>query len=102
MKSYLLALMLTAISTGQHWHIQWEPQSDQYSVVVVTECFGDKKFYVYDEFPLVDIGQEEVDVHRQITPAGARCTVRISVMVSGNDGLTEAMSDQSTIVIQEN
>lgn len=88
------------MSTGAHWHIQWEPQADQFEIVAVTEC-ADSHFYAYDAFPLTEIGQEEADVRRQHTPRGERCTVRISVMVSADEGLTEAMSDQSTIMIQE-
>jgi hypothetical protein len=101
MKRYLLALMLTAISTGAgKWHVQWEPQADQYALVAITECQG-SHFYAYNEFLLVDIGQEEADIRRQHTPRGERCTVRISVIVSADSGLTEAVSDQSTVVIQE-
>ncbi len=99
----IAALILTAMSTAQGtWHLEWEPQADQYEIVVVTECKGATPFYVYDAFGLVDIGQEEVDVHQQRTPKGARCTVTITVMASADSGLTEAATDQSTIVIQEN
>ena len=100
MRGWLAALMLTAISTGSAWHVQWEPQADQYAVVAVTECKG-SHFYAYDEFPLVDIGQEEADIRRQHTPRGERCTVTITVIVSADSGLTEAMSNQSTVVVQE-
>jgi hypothetical protein len=104
MKRYLLALILTAISTAQGtWHLEWELQADQYEIVVVTECKNaEKPIYIYDAFGLVDIGQEEADVRQQPTPRGERCTVTITVMVSADSGLTEAATDQSTIVIQEN
>jgi hypothetical protein len=99
-KGWLAALMLTAIATGSgHWHVQWEPQADQFEIVAVTECKA-SGFYAYDAFPLLDIGQDEAEVRQQHTPRGERCTVRITVMVSGDEGLTEAFSDQSTIVTQ--
>jgi hypothetical protein len=97
----LLLAMLTAVSTGMHWHVQWQPQADQYAIVAVTEC-KQSHFYAYDEFPLVDdLGQDEADIRRQRTPKGERCTVRISVIVSADSGLTEAVSGESTVVIQE-
>jgi hypothetical protein len=97
---HILCAMLTAVSTGAMWHIQWEPQSDQFAIVVITEC-QKNHFYAYDEFPLTAIGQEEADVRQQRTPHGERCTVRIAVLVSEDNGLTEAISNESAIVIQE-
>jgi hypothetical protein len=103
MRHWLAALMLTAISTGSQWHVQWNPQPDEFALAVVTKCMdGDRiAFFVWDEFPLADIGQDEADVRRQVTPPGRRCTVEITVMVSGDEGLHEAMSSESTIVIQQ-
>jgi hypothetical protein len=100
MRGWLAALMLTAISTGSHWHVQWEPQADQYEIVAVTECAG-SHFYAYDAFPITELGQDEADIRRQHTPAGERCTVRIMVMASDDSGLNEAATDQATIVIQQ-
>lgn len=103
MRGWLAALMLTAISTGAAWHVQWQAQTDEFALAVVTKCMdGDRiAFYVWDEFPLVDIGQDEADVRRQVTPAGIRCTVQISVLVSGDEGLHETLSGESTIVTQQ-
>ncbi len=101
----IAALILTAMSTAQGtWHVQWEPQNDQFSVEAVTRCLVDGKqvFFVWDSFPLLDIGQDEADVRQQQTPKGVRCTVEIMVYVSADDGLHYAASGQSTIVIQEN
>lgn len=96
----LLLIMLTAVSTGSMWHLQWEPQADQYEIVAVTECKG-SHFYAYDAFPISELGQDEADIRQQHTPRNERCTVIITVMVSADSGLTEAASDQSTIVIQK-
>lgn len=94
---------LTAEGQGTVWHVRWNPQADQYAVVAITKCMEDGKilFYVYDKHPIVTLGEDETDLRRQHTPHGKRCTVQISVVVSADSGLTEAVTNETAIVIQE-
>lgn len=77
MKRWLAAIIVA--SSASLWHVRWDA-GDYDSLVTVTECKGKTPFYAYDQQPLLEIGQDTADVRRQLTPAGARCTVQFSLM----------------------
>lgn len=95
----ILLLAMLALAEGQFWRVHINPYVDNVSLVTITECKGDTPFYAYDEFPIVDASIDVVQVRRQQTPRGARCTVRFDVMREDEQG--NPSIGESIIVIQE-
>lgn len=95
----LLRVFMTLVAMNPTtWEATFEPNPDNVALVLVTECKG-TDFYAFDWFPIVDPNDSYLQVRRQVTPKGARCTV-LGTVLREVDGENDYVAE-SVIVIQE-